>query len=47
MAAGKNIGTAKPTYKKEDIKTYEIPKNMITRTIIAITNLTTTTKRNR
>ena len=26
MTAGKNIGTAKPTYKKEDIKTYEIPK---------------------
>ena len=38
-AAGKNTGTAKPTYKKKDIKkTYEIPKNMITRTIITITN---------
>ena len=37
-AAGKNSGTARPTYKKEDIKTYEIPKNRITRIIITITN---------
>ena len=44
--SARKTGAISPTYNKEYIKTHEIPKSIITRTIVDVTNIITTTKRN-